>query len=460
MSEDLTGSRIQRCLKRAVLRIRSSAEELDRINVFPVADRDTGHNVLTTLEGALAALDVEQGKTVALAWHLAASGALEAARGNSGMMVAELLRGLAGAAQGSESWSANELGNGLRVSADQAEKSVYEARVGTIVTVAKAAAAQASGPGLEEVLKGAVNGARQALALTTDQVPELARAQVVDAGGAAWTAILEAFYEEVSGQELPLVSYASEVAEFEQEVRFRYDIELLLRPEDHHAKMDGASRLALETNLSTMGDSLILVDEPPYRKIHIHSNQPDALLGQVLAHGSVIHCEIWDMKAQMERRILALEPMSWVVVCASMAEREDARASWVGPGDRRAKDEKGVFWVAPAHVLRHAVSVKNLAELYYSWDLYDASQSFENNRRRIQSLATSWISKTLTPDELAMDAEALYQRQRKWADGRIVTVYLGKEATDKEVTAWEQGLDAAVVRVALPAAFPVQMVAE
>lgn len=460
----LTGAEVKRLLGRARDRISQHATEIDRINVFPVPDADTGHNVLATLAGALKAVQEVGDLGTGAVWQAAAEGAMVAARGNSGMIVAELLAGLARSGPAIDLWSARDLAQGLRLSADQARLAVYQAKEGTILTVASESAEAARGETLADVLASAVSGARQALERTTEQMAELKEAGVVDAGGASWLGILEAFYEEASGINVPhhhlKAGTIARVCSNRDPIRFRYDLELLVdRFQQGKGALD-AWDAPLEQDLANLGDSLIFVAAAPYRKIHVHSDRPDAILSRVLAYGTVIHCEVWDMQTQSENRLHGTGPRPVVVIPEAMDGWHDEWADWVEPHHHQAQDRAGVFWIKPQVPLVEALAVSNFGELYHMLSFYDFSQKWEDNRERIAKMHQTWIFMAPTQPSGVGPGPSLANQIRVWADGRIVTVYLSTHLAAEEDSAWEEALDAAVVRVKLPVDQPVQIVAE
>lgn len=188
-------------------------EEIDAINVYPVADGDTGTNLYLTVESAATAVEAvfagyaaegPEGPTLADAARAMAHGALIGARGNSGTILAQLLRGMAQVLAGDEAVHADGQGlrRALRTAADSARKAVAHPVEGTVLTVASAAADAADGAEGDcgEVARAAYEGARTALAATPGQLAVLQRAGVVDAGGRGLVAVLAALVETFTGE--------------------------------------------------------------------------------------------------------------------------------------------------------------------------------------------------------------------------------------------------------------------
>ena len=186
----------------ALAALGEAREEIDALNVFPVPDGDTGTNMYLTLEAAVSAgARVAPGTPVAGVAEAFARGALLGARGNSGVIGAQLLRGWADVLAQYERLDAETAVEGFRRADQQAWQAVGEPVEGTILSVSRAAAgaAAAAPPRLEAVVAAAAAAARQALVLTTDQLPALARAGVVDAGGRGYVVVLDALADLVAG---------------------------------------------------------------------------------------------------------------------------------------------------------------------------------------------------------------------------------------------------------------------
>ena len=185
MSRTLDVALLERWAAAAVAALEGHRAEIDRINVFPVADRDTGTNMLLTMRAAAAGCG--RGDSLAAAAETLARGALLGARGNSGVILSQVLRGVAEAVAAAEGPCAGlVLADALDRGARLAEKAVTRPQEGTVLTVLAAAADGAAAAGsdrLDVVAVAAVGAARTALRATPDQLPALARAGVVDAGG-------------------------------------------------------------------------------------------------------------------------------------------------------------------------------------------------------------------------------------------------------------------------------------
>ncbi|MFE6622997.1 DAK2 domain-containing protein [Streptomyces sp. NPDC057740] len=265
-------------------------EEIDAINVYPVADGDTGTNLYLTVESAVAAVEAvftayDVGRpTLADAARAMAHGALIGARGNSGTILAQLLRGMAQvlAVDGER---AHTDGSGLRLAlrhaADSARQAVAHPVEGTVLTVASAAAdaaAGAEGDDCGAVARAAYEGARAALAATPGQLAVLERAGVVDAGGRGLVAVLGALVETFTGEAAPVVVSGTharvepeteECADAQDESGPAFEVIYLLEAED--AAVD-----RLRQRLDGLGDSLVVVGGDGLWNVHVHVDDAGA----------------------------------------------------------------------------------------------------------------------------------------------------------------------------------------
>lgn len=280
MLEALDADAVRRWSRAAVESLDAHRAEIDELNVFPVPDRDTGTNLSLTLRAAAEALAADGAADAGAALSILAQGAVLGARGNSGVIVAQLMCGLAEAAADALTCDATVLRAGLQLGADQARDAVAEPIEGTILTVAAAAAAAASGTTLAEVTRSAAAGADEALALTPSQLPQLARAGVVDAGGRGLVLLLDALARIVSGHEggPPELQWARAPAQLVRPVRetgsgdYEFEVQYLLE-----APEEGVA--ALRRELGGIGDSVVVVGTGEgVWNVHAHVNDVGAAI--------------------------------------------------------------------------------------------------------------------------------------------------------------------------------------
>jgi DAK2 domain fusion protein YloV len=288
----------------ALAALGEAREEIDALNVFPVPDGDTGTNMYLTLEAALlAAATVPADVPIGRLADTFAAGALLGARGNSGVIGAQLLRGWADTLADTPLLDAAAAVEGFRRADEQAWRAVEEPVEGTILSVSRAAAqaaahalAQAK-PTLESIVSAAATAARQALELTSSQLPALARAGVVDAGGLGFVVVLDSLAAFVLGASrsrparghrhpaLPAVDFAACAAEL-IDVRGEgpwYEVMFLLSTD---LGDDGTAAIGrLRPKLATLGDSLVIIGGAGLWQVHIHVHDPGAALESALAFG-------------------------------------------------------------------------------------------------------------------------------------------------------------------------------
>lgn len=310
-SLDATALRRWAVLARAGLA--AAADSIDGLNVFPVPDADTGTNLLLTFEQALLAerFAVPTDAGIAELTDSFARAAVLSARGNSGVILSQLARGVAGtAAQEHTAWGPAHVADALRSAAAHARSAVADPQEGTILSVADAAAAaatDAAGGTLAEVAAAAATAARTALDRSPEQLPALQRAGVVDAGGAGFLVLLEALVAVVEGRAglAPLSDdWASGGA---VSVTSACDLptdlggpgyEVMLVLEDSTAE----SVATLEADLMALGDSVVIAGDDSLRSVHVHTDHVAAVLERATRAGSVGYPEVAHFADQIGHR--------------------------------------------------------------------------------------------------------------------------------------------------------------
>ncbi len=285
--------------------LRAHQREIDELNVFPVPDGDTGTNLVLTATAAIDALAGQPpGVSIGQLLRQLAYGALLGARGNSGVILAQLYAGLADSLAAASAADGHTLAEALGVAARAAYRAVADPTEGTVLTVARAAAdaAQAvadaaASDDLAAVVRAAASTARTALSRTPQQLPALARAGVVDAGGRGLVVLLDALVEVVTGQALPPIpeselrftplAVAGEFDLFE----YAYEVQYLL-----DAEADAVERLKDE--LSELGDSLVVVGAEPIWNVHVHVDNAGAAIEAGIAAGRPYRITVTRLDAQ------------------------------------------------------------------------------------------------------------------------------------------------------------------
>ncbi|MFJ6907591.1 DAK2 domain-containing protein [Streptomyces griseoluteus] len=363
-------------------------EEIDAINVYPVADGDTGTNLYLTVESATAAVEAvfagyePGGPSLADALRAMAHGALIGARGNSGTILAQLLRGMAQvlAADGAGDVShvdGTGLRRALRRAADAAREAVAHPVEGTVLTVASAAAdaADAAEGDCGAVVLAAYEGARAALAATPRQLAVLGRAGVVDAGGRGLVTVLASLVEAVTGEVPPEETYAGvagadvcpEAPEHAGEGGPAYEVVYLLEADD-------AAVARLRERLDTLGDSLVVVGGDGLWNVHVHVDDAGAAVEAGVEAGRphrirITHFAVGDVHTGGERP--PREPAQRAVVAvvpgeglAGLYAEAGATTVLARPGEPPASGELAQA-LRRAHA-REVVLLPNDAELRHT----------------------------------------------------------------------------------------------
>ena len=311
MRNTMNGAEFRKMILSAAASIEINKQKLNELNVFPVPDGDTGTNMSMTINAAASDLRKVQDVTLEKAAAMAASATLRGARGNSGVILSLLLRGISKKLKGYEECDGILWAAALKEGVDAAYKAVMKPAEGTILTVARLAAVKAQraakeSNSVEFVQKAAVKEAKVALANTTNQNPVLKKAGVVDAGGKGWLVALEAMLSAMRGQEIEAPEGTVEVKEgavfgaiSDEEITFTYCTEFIISREND---MDPEK---LRDFLSSLGDSLVLVDDDEIIKVHVHTNDPGKALHEAMDYGSFVTVKIENMRLQHTEKVMS-----------------------------------------------------------------------------------------------------------------------------------------------------------
>jgi DAK2 domain fusion protein YloV len=288
--DELDADAVRRWGRAAAAALQAHRAEIDGLNVFPVADRDTGSNLALTMAAAADELDAAVTATAADALAVLARAAVVGARGNSGVIMSQLLRGMASVPANAAGYRAEEIRAGLAAGVECAYAAVAEPVEGTILTVAKAAAdALPPGPvGLLVLVRAAAAAAAAALERTPQQLAPLARAGVVDAGGRGLVLVLDALVRVVAGEDDPPGARLSlpEGAPHIRGVResgsseFEYEVQYLL-------DAPAAATAGLRRALLELGDSIVIAGTGDGTwNVHAHVNDVGAAIEAGVAAGT------------------------------------------------------------------------------------------------------------------------------------------------------------------------------
>ena len=283
---------------------------INELNVFPVPDGDTGTNMSLTMGAAAAEMKKRDFPTLTAAADSAASAMLRGARGNSGVILSLLFRGLAKKLKGCEAADAKTYAAAMSAGVDAAYKAVMKPAEGTILTVSRVATSSAvefaeHGGDLELMLSCAIESAQEALADTVNLNPVLKRAGVVDAGGKGYVFILEATLAVLRG-EAYVAEAQPEEGEAPVEVKERADFNDFSTGEIAYAycteficgRDNPKDPDELRSFLQTLGDCVVVVDDDEIIKVHVHTNVPGTVLTEALTYGSLLKVKIENMREQ------------------------------------------------------------------------------------------------------------------------------------------------------------------
>ena len=284
----------------------NNKESVDELNVFPVPDGGTGTNMSMTIRNAVAELNMlSDSVTVETVAQTAASAMLRGARGNSGVILSLLFRGLSKGLAGKHEATVEDYCNALKLGAEAAYKSVMKPTEGTILTVARVAAEKANDAQCKdfaELFDVLTTAAKETLDQTPEMLPVLKKVGVVDAGGMGYYTILKGMASVICGG--VMISAKEETATekavvtnaagtFETDIEFTYCTEFIVVKND--VNKDATK---LRAFLESIGDCVVVVDDDSIIKVHVHTEHPGKALEEGILYGSLINLKIENMKEQ------------------------------------------------------------------------------------------------------------------------------------------------------------------
>ena len=308
MNEQITGALFKRMVLHGAAVITAQKQAINDLNVFPVPDGDTGTNMSMTIGTAVTELRKSEPATVEQAASVTASALLRGARGNSGVILSLLFRGLSKALKGRETADAAAFAATMQEGVSAAYKAVMKPAEGTVLTVSRLAAKQAVDTAaagetdLERVLEDAIRVGYAALAQTTEMNPVLKKAGVVDAGGKGYLLILDGMLAELRGEPMPETEAGEsreEKADFAtmaaEDITFAFDTVFIVRK-----AMADISLEPLRTYLNSIGDSLVIGEDDEAFKVHVHTNIPGNALNEAQKYGTLELAKIENMRTQAD----------------------------------------------------------------------------------------------------------------------------------------------------------------
>lgn len=310
VKKELDGQDLKEAFSVALNYLESRVEEINTLNVFPVPDGDTGTNMYLTFKAAVQGMIEKDYKSIEKITEIAAEKALLGARGNSGVIISQILRGLARGLKGKETATPMDFAKAFQYGVVFAYRAVSKPVEGTVLTVAREMAKGTKKVSREnkssrKLFEEAVTSGYKAVEKTKEQLPVLAKAGVVDAGGLGLVVIVEGCFMALSGEDgfsrtLSFEKQPSELKEVttgeRSEFIFPYCTELIIKGSNigHHR---------LRRDLGVLGDSLVVVGDKNVTKVHIHTNQPGEVLDYCIKRGTLHEIKIDNMLDQHEERL-------------------------------------------------------------------------------------------------------------------------------------------------------------
>lgn len=294
--------------------LESKKEWINELNVFPVPDGDTGTNMTMTIMSAakeVAALEDMNMENLARA---ISSGSLRGARGNSGVILSQLLRGFTKGIKHYEEVDTLLLAGAMQKAVETAYKAVIKPKEGTILTVAKGAADKAAqlaetDVDMKEFLGQVIDHADYVLSQTPQMLPVLKEAGVVDSGGQGLVQVLKGAYDAFLGKEIdykiegasaqPTVTKIS--PQTQAEITFGYCTEFIIMLEKEYTE---ETEHEFKTFLQSIGDSLVVVSDDDIVKVHVHTNDPGKAISRALTYGSLSRIKIDNMREEHQEKLI------------------------------------------------------------------------------------------------------------------------------------------------------------
>ena len=294
--------------------IEAKKEFINELNVFPVPDGDTGTNMSLTIMAAAKEVTSLQNPKMADLAKAISSGSLRGARGNSGVILSQLLRGFTKAIREEKEIDVIALAAACNRARETAYKAVMKPKEGTILTVASGIAEKASEMAqetddLEEFIPAVISYAEEVLAKTPDMLPVLKEAGVVDSGGQGLLEVIKGAYDAFLGKEIDYSAIAPGAgagvtkisAEDTADIKFGYCTEFIILTEKEFTEQDEHK---FKEYLSSIGDSIVCVADDDVVKIHVHTNDPGLAIQRALTFGQLSRMKIDNMREEHQEKLI------------------------------------------------------------------------------------------------------------------------------------------------------------
>ena len=293
--------------------LEAKKEWINELNVFPVPDGDTGTNMTLTIMSAASEVSALENPTMKTLAKAISSGSLRGARGNSGVILSQLLRGFTKVIEKSETADAVTFAKAFEKGVETAYKAVMKPKEGTILTVAKGAAVKAleiadDAENLESFFADVIAEAEVVLAKTPEMLPVLKEAGVVDSGGQGLLEVLKGAFDGFLGKEIDLTFEkptsgiaVKPVSAEESNIKFGYCTEFIIMLEKEFPEKE---EKAFKEYLMSIGDSLVVVADDEIVKVHVHTNDPGQAIQRALTYGQLSNMKIDNMRLEHHEKVI------------------------------------------------------------------------------------------------------------------------------------------------------------
>lgn len=331
---------VKKCFLAGAAAIQAKKEYINDLNVFPVPDGDTGTNMTMTIMSAANEVLAIEDPDMETICRAISSGSLRGARGNSGVILSQLLRGFTKVIRNEKEINVKILVQSFQKAVDSAYKAVMKPKEGTILTVAKGGAEHAykiakNCDDIVEFARQVIEQMRVVLARTPDMLPVLKEAGVVDSGGEGLVTILEGVYDALTGKEVhyeaeggtPAIKNTSNGANVDGistgDIKFGYCTEFIILLEKEFTSRDEKS---LKGYLESIGDSIVCVADEELVKIHVHTNDPGLAIQKGLTYGELSRMKIDNMREEHNERLIQSASATGTTPMAQ--EKNQAETPW------------------------------------------------------------------------------------------------------------------------------------
>ena len=340
MIEKINGAAFKEMVLFGAACIAGQKQAINDLNVFPVPDGDTGTNMYLTIQTACGELKKAEPATIDDAAKITARGLLRGARGNSGVILSLLFRGMCKVLKGTAEADGAQLAAAMQEGVATAYGAVMKPAEGTVLTVSRLAAQRAieaaqENNAVEFVLEEAIRAGEVTLAETVEMNPVLKKAGVVDAGGKGYLIILDGMLRCLRGEEIPEVKEETEVKEkadfasLEDEITFTFDTVFIVRK-----TMGEKSLEPLRAYLDSIGDSLVIGEDDECFKVHVHTDIPGHALTEAQKYGTLELAKIENMRTQRDDLAAGRQAHSTDDLDA-VEEELEAQENAVAPAEKR-----------------------------------------------------------------------------------------------------------------------------